>query len=74
MSQIRDMLYVNTLEKRLGRSLTLEEIYSDEPFKVVLRNGFVEYHEIPVLKFPDELLTKIEDPNESEMSRFSNVA
>ncbi len=61
-AKIRDMLFVNGLEKRLGRSLTREEVEIEE------FDGYVELFfrdiwgwekvRIPRLDFPEELTSR----------------
>ncbi len=59
MSQvyIRDMLFVNTIEKRLGRKLTEEELDSDEELELIFPTGRREYVYIPRLLFPDDVMS-----------------
>lgn len=60
-SLIRDMIYVNQLEKRLGRALTVEEIEIEEYEGVLelrFRDGHREFIVIPRLVFPDDLITR----------------
>lgn len=73
MDQIRDMLYVKSVEKRLRRPLTDEEM-SGESYHTVFPDGHVEFIEVPQLKFPYDLLTKPEDYYRSELSELSNAA
>lgn len=54
---IRDMLFVNTIEKRLGRKLTEEELDSDEALDLHFPNGRREYVVIPRLLFPDDVMS-----------------
>jgi hypothetical protein len=61
MQTIRDMLFVKTLERQLGRQISKEELNSEEPFRVVFPNGEVSWIEIPVLLFPDDLISQPED-------------
>jgi hypothetical protein len=58
MTLIRDMLFVKTLERQLGRQIRDEELNSEEPFRVVFPNGEITWIEIPVLQFPDDLLSQ----------------
>lgn len=56
MVTIRDMLYVKQLERRLGRPLTEEEMSGDDTV-VELPNGDIEVITVPLLPFPDALLS-----------------
>jgi hypothetical protein len=73
MSQIRDMLYVKSIEKRLRRPLTDEEMDGEE-CRVFFPDGHIEFIEVPHLEFPYDLLTKPEDYYQSEMNDLSKVA
>jgi hypothetical protein len=53
---IRDMLFVNTLEKRLGRKLTEEELESDE-LELTFPGKRREFVVIPRLLFPDDVMS-----------------
>ncbi len=55
MVKLRDMLFVNTLEKQLGRKLT--EIEMSGEFNLFrFRNGRSRYIKIPLLDFPYDLM------------------
>lgn len=55
MEQIRDMLYVKGLERRLNRRLTEEEM-DGEPFLVRTRSGNYEQYRVPILRYPWDLM------------------
>jgi hypothetical protein len=56
---VRDMVYVNVLEKRLGRKLEKHEIYhgEDEELELTFPDGHREFHIIPSLVFPTDVLS-----------------
>lgn len=56
---IRDMIFVRNLERRLGRRLTDIEIEDDDPDGLEVRfpDGHREFVRIPILVFPDDLLS-----------------
>lgn len=56
MEQIRDMIFVKQLEHRLGRPLTEQEM-SGEEFEVEFADGHTEWHIVPILNFPYDLLS-----------------
>ncbi len=60
MTNIRDVIYIKELEKRLGRSL-LEEEMDGNPFEVRFPDGHWETLCVPLLSFPYDLITKPED-------------
>lgn len=60
MTYIRDMLYVNAVEKFLGRRLDEEEL-NGEPFMVQLRNGGLISFQVPLLRFPWDVITRPEE-------------
>lgn len=57
MEYIKDVLFIKTLEKRLGRRLTDEEVNAIEPFQVTFKDGSVELVRIPLLPFPEYFIT-----------------
>jgi len=61
MMEIRDMIFVKRLERRLKRNLTDEELDSKDAFEVRFLDGHTEWIAIPTLIFPDELLVRPED-------------
>lgn len=73
MEQIRDMLYVNELERRLRRSLTDEEM-NGESFRAVFPDGHVEFLAVPMLEFPYDLLTKPEDYDISAVEEIADAS
>ncbi len=59
--RIRDVLFVNQLEKRLGRSLTRLEVETEEyegEIYLEFPDGHREYIAFPRLDFPEELLSR----------------
>ncbi len=58
---ILDMLFVNTIEKRLGRKLTEEELdqarYDEESLELYFIGGRREYVKVPKLVFPDDVMS-----------------
>lgn len=56
---IRDPIFVKQLERRLGRKLEEEELeeLSVEAGDVRFPNGRIEYIKIPLMVFPDALLS-----------------
>lgn len=59
--KIRDMLFINQLEKRLGRRLTEMEIEREEfdgELELFFPDGTREFIVFPRLILPDELMTK----------------
>lgn len=73
MEKIRDVLYIKSLEKHLGRPLTNDDLYEDE-FRIEFPDGRIEFYEIPMLVFPYDLLTKPEDLYVSELESLASVA
>lgn len=73
MTQIRDMLFVNSLERQLNRKLTPDELVGEE-FKVKFPDGHVEWIQVPLLEFPFDLLTKPEDIFVSELQGLEDAA
>jgi hypothetical protein len=68
MYYIRDMLFVRSLERKLGRSLTEQELLEDEvrgEFYLELPNGRSEWITIERLSFPYDLLDR---PSDSDIS------
>jgi hypothetical protein len=58
---IRDMLFVNQLEKRLGRRLSREEVETEEyeeELEIYFPDGHREFIRIPRLSFPDDLMSR----------------
>lgn len=60
MELIRDMLYVKSLERRLRRRLTDEEM-NGETFRAIFPDGRVEFLAVPLIRFPHDLITRPED-------------
>lgn len=54
---IRDMVFVNALERRLGRRLSEEELAEDNDLELVFPDGHREWVMIPRLVFPNDLLS-----------------
>jgi hypothetical protein len=73
MMQIRDMLYVNSVERRLGRPLTEEEMDGDSR-PIVFPGGRTEYIQVPILLFPYDLITNAEDLMRAEIEVLLNAA
>jgi hypothetical protein len=73
MEIIRDMLYVKSVERRLGRSLSEEEM-DGESHRVFLPNGNFEFVQVPLLNFPYDLLSKPEDMFMAEIEELLNAA
>lgn len=59
MEQIRDMIFVNQLEKRLGRTLDEDEL-SGDVFQAQFPDGHVEHLAVPLLDFPHDLMPEPE--------------
>lgn len=55
MAKIRDMIFVNCLEKRLGRRLNEEQL-SGEEFEIRALDGHYELVAVPLVDFPYGLL------------------
>lgn len=56
-NQIIDMVFVRTLEKRIGRTLTDTELDQDGPFLISLPYGGFLKVSIPRVEFPMGLLS-----------------
>jgi hypothetical protein len=54
---IRDMLYVNSIERRLGRKLTERELEDDDALELRFPDGRREFVIIPRLLFPDDVMS-----------------
>jgi hypothetical protein len=78
MEHMRDMIFVNNLEKRLNRHLTEDELNTYSSFKAVFPDGHYEYVSVPRLVFPDALITRPsdfhyhDDPEEPMGSAYSD--
>lgn len=80
-SVVRDMLFVKQLERRLGRSLSEDELNHDEELELRFPDGHREFIVIPKLIFPDDLLSApelgviLELQNENEETlQYSNAS
>lgn len=63
MEVIRDVILIKSVERRLGRALTAEEMEQvdlGEPLRIRFRDGHYETVQIPLLKFPYDLLSSPE--------------
>jgi hypothetical protein len=70
------MLFVLSLERKLGRKLTSEEIESPMGVDVVDKNGVVQVVFIPELNFPLDLVNEhlVSSEDESEIDAFRFMA
>jgi hypothetical protein len=56
-----DMVFVKRLERRLGRNLSEFELEDqDEPIAFCFPNGQIELIQIPRLRFPQDVISKLE--------------
>lgn len=74
MIQIRDMLYVRSVERRLGRSFSeaeLLECSEGEGARIRFPDGHYEWIIIPKLSFPWDLISLPKDLFESTTDQLS---
>jgi hypothetical protein len=61
---MRDMVFVNDLQRRIGRPLTENELSSDAEFEVRLLSGQKMWVKLEILLFPYDLITQESDLSE----------
>ena len=73
MTQIKDVLYIKTLELRLRRRLNEDEL-DGNPFLAKFPDGHWEELCVPYLKFPTDLLPTPDDYIDELIQRYLQAA